>query len=293
MLSALKRKLFSLKKPITNRSIQRCVVLHNHLFKNAGSTLDWALRKNFGSSFVDHRDDEQMKLGASYLGSYIEQHQNVQALSSHHLRLPLPEVSDTPLLLLTLFRHPIERVTSVYKFERAQTCNSTPGVIHARKLSLRDYILWRMKPRVGSTIRNFHARRMLPPRELGQELISSADMSLINQTIETMDMVGTVERFDESMVLFEECLKAYYPEIDLSYVPQNVGQDPGEKGEQRLERLRSDVGDETYNLLLEKNQADLEVYSFVQNELDKRIAKTANFQEKLKDFQLRCQASKG
>jgi len=290
MFSALKRMIFSLKKPVASKDSRRCVVLHNHLFKNAGSTLDWALNKNFGSAFIDHRNDAEMKKGASYLGGYLTENDKVKALSTHHLRLPLPEITDVDVLLLTFFRHPIERVTSVYNFERAQRCNSTPGVIHARKLSLGDYILWRMKPGVGSTIRNFHAKRMLPPRKAGQELISDEEMSSIARTIQNMDMVGTVDRFDESMVLFEEYLKPFYPEIDLSYVAQNVGQDPDENREQRLERLKAEIGEETFNLLLENNQADLAVYSLAQQELEKRISAIDDFQSKLKDFQSRCQA---
>ena len=35
----------------------RNVILHYHLFKNAGSTLDWSLQRQFGAGFVDHRDD--------------------------------------------------------------------------------------------------------------------------------------------------------------------------------------------------------------------------------------------
>ena len=37
------------------------VILHGHIFKNAGTTLDWALKRSFGKAFVDHRRDDQMR----------------------------------------------------------------------------------------------------------------------------------------------------------------------------------------------------------------------------------------
>ena len=33
------------------------VIVHIHIFKNAGSSFDSSLRENFGKNFVDHRDD--------------------------------------------------------------------------------------------------------------------------------------------------------------------------------------------------------------------------------------------
>ena len=37
--------------------MRRKVIIHKHLFKNAGTTFDWSLHKNFGNDFCDHRDD--------------------------------------------------------------------------------------------------------------------------------------------------------------------------------------------------------------------------------------------
>lgn len=277
--------------PIANdENGNRVVILHNHLFKNAGSTIDWALERNFGGAFVDHREDNLMRQGASYLGPYLLKNRHVRALSSHHLTMPLPELASVRMMMIMMFRHPIERVTSVYNFERAQESDTHPGVIHARKFSLRDYIHWRMKPEVGPTIRNFQVRKMLPPRKVGQEIIHDAEMAEIKRQLPEMEMIGLVERFDESMVLFEECLRQIYPQIDLSYIAQNVGQEASEKKEARLERLRSEIGRETYDLLLENNQRDLQLLELVQEEVESRISRAKDFAEKLAEFRSRCSA---
>lgn len=269
---------------------ERPVIVHNHLFKNAGSTVDWALQQVFGAAFVDHRDDEEMRKGAEYLGPYINEHKNIKALSSHHLTMPLPEISGIKIISIMMLRNPIERVTSVYKFERAQISDTHPGVIHSQKHNLRDYIHWRMQPEVGSTIRNFQARKMLPPRNIGQEAITENEMAMLKRQLLNIEMLGLVARFDESMVLFEEYLQKIFPRIDLSYLPQNVRQELSMTTESRLEKLKTDIGTDTYDLLLKKNREDLQLFQYAETELSARISRVKRFDEKLANFRARCKA---
>ena len=65
--AALEKVLQTDSSPRKSKGIlSRPVILHCHLFKNAGSTLDWSLHKQFGSTFVDHRDGDSMRLGAGF-----------------------------------------------------------------------------------------------------------------------------------------------------------------------------------------------------------------------------------
>lgn len=275
-------------RQITNRNDRpRVVIIHNHIFKNAGSSIDWALRRNFGSGFVDHRDDDSMRQGAKYLEHYLRKKPRVTALSTHHLVKPLPSVDEIDLKEIMMLRHPIERVASVYHFERKQVID-IPGTVYARKSSLKDYIIWRMRPEVGATIRNFHVRKMLPPRKIGQERIEESEMKAAQEQLDQMDLMGLVEHFDESMVLFEEKLREFFPKIDLSYVAQNIGQEKKHGLSGKLHELEQEIGQETYDLLLENNQRDMELYIFVVQAFEKRIAAIPLFDEKLSAFRARC-----
>ena len=122
------------------RSKSRPVIVHGHIFKNAGSTFDWSLKRNFNKGFIDHRDTEEMKFGASdYLADYIGRHKRLKAISTHHLYwcMPLPEREKLDIIPCFFLRHPIERVRSVYDFERRQQ-SDTPGAVHAKKLCFKD-----------------------------------------------------------------------------------------------------------------------------------------------------------
>jgi len=288
-----RRHKYPVMHEVQSKHGKRIVIIHNHLFKNAGSTIDWILRKNFGDAFVDHRDDDSMRQGAPYLLKYLEENKNVQALSTHHLTLPLPQSVDLRMLKIMMFRHPIERVISVYNFEKSQDLSkfqNHPGVVHAHKLSLGDYIVWRMRKDVGSTIRNFHVRKALPPRKLSQEVINEEDMVLANQFLLSVEMLGLVDRFDESMVLFEEFLRTVYSNIDISYVAQNVSQNPLESRDDKINRLKSQIGQKTFRLLEMRNGQDLRLFKSVEKEFEFRVSTVKKFSDKLANFRRRCNA---
>lgn len=268
---------------------KRNIIIHNHLFKNAGSTIDWALKRNFGKDFVDHRDDENMRRGAEYLDPYLADHQTLKALSTHHLILPLPVVENARLMMVIMLRHPIERVQSVYNYERKQKHASTPGAIHARKYNLKEYVEWRMRPDIGETIRNFHTARCLYRHEYTyKDGIGDKQFARAVETIRSTEMIGLVERFDESIVLFEECLRSFFPEIDLSYRIQNVGTSKNVPREERVDTLRKEIGEATFAKLVENNSWDLKLYEIAFEEFTARVEKTTDFAQKLEDFRERC-----
>lgn len=262
----------------------RNVIVHNHLFKNAGSTIDWILHKNFGNRFVDHRDNTAMIRGkTAYLETFFRENPHVRAFSSHHLALPLPVMDGVSFHLLMMFRHPLERVTSVYNFERAQPQADTLGARFASKHSLRDYVIWRMRPDVPPSIRNYHLTRALP-NSFRLKPLSPSDMDSAKKFLESIPLLGIVERFDESMVLFEEKLRPIFPAISFAYKPQNVRQNRSETQEQRLDRLRAEIGEEAFDLFVEHNRLDLKLYEYAQVLCKQRLDKIEYLGQKLIAF---------
>ena len=132
----------------------RHVILHGHIFKNAGTTFDWSLRKNFGNSFLDHRQDQLMRQdGSAHLQQLLLDSPQLKAISSHHMTRALPEMAQVRFTQIYLLRHPLLRLRSVYDFERKQR-GQTPGSKAAKSKSFRDYVEWRMQQTVAHTIRN-------------------------------------------------------------------------------------------------------------------------------------------
>ncbi len=265
-------------------AVPRPVIVHCHLFKNAGSTLDWSLKRQFGAGFIDHRDDDSMRRGASFLGPYIEGHTRLSALSSHEVRLPLPVSEAFQVLPIIALRHPIDRARSVYDFERRQEAD-TPGAIHAKQLSFADYIRWRMQPDVRPVIRNFHCCFCISNFDtmIGeQEYFDS--VALLSRT----PLLVIVERYDESMILLEHNLEQYFPDIDLSYVRQN--ETPGREGslEQRVAAVFDELGAELTVEFREKNHWDMKLYEDAQAILNERLGSLGRIDSLLENFHARC-----
>ena len=114
----------------------RHVLLHGHMFKNAGTTLDWSLRRSFGAGFYEHRDDAAMREAPDHALAVALRNKAVVALSSHNLPCPPPVIPGVHFHCVFLLRHPIARILSVYAFERAQQAQ-TPGALTAKRMDLR------------------------------------------------------------------------------------------------------------------------------------------------------------
>ncbi|MDZ7785049.1 MAG: glycosyltransferase [Halioglobus sp.] len=262
----------------------RPVLLHCHLFKNAGSSLDWSLARHFGERFVDHRDDDAMRRGADYLGPYIARHQTVSALSSHHVRFPLPQSDDFQILPVIALRHPIDRARSVYDFERRQQA-STPGAIKAKELDFTDYIRWRMRPDSAPTVRNFHCAFLTS--RFDSDIDEHAYLDSLGRLAATPFLV-LVEYYDESMVLLEHNLAPYFPDIDLAYIAQNVTTGRDDNTERRVQAVYEELGPELEVLLREKNHWDMQLYENALGLFRERLGGIGRFDEKLANFRARC-----
>jgi hypothetical protein len=263
----------------------RHVLLHGHMFKNAGSTLDWALARSFGDAFVDHRDDQPMRReGAPYLAAYLGDHPTTRALSSHHLCYPLPEQAGLELHTVALLRHPLDRVLSVYHFERRQAA-ATPGAINAKRWGLARYVEWRLTPEAGATIRNFQTRFLSGKLGRPRQPVDEDDWQTARHRLDEI-AVGLVDEFDTSMVLFEKRLRPVFPELDLAHVPQNVGQrsrdrDPGAE-------LYEELGAGLFDALLSANQYDFMLYETARAVLHARRRSIEGFADCLAEYRSRC-----
>ncbi len=267
----------------------RYIIIHNHLFKNAGSSIDWALQHCFADDFIDHRDDKKMiKWGDSYLTSFFHKNRSLKAFSTHHLRLPLPDVDSINFIIIMMFRHPIERVLSVYNFEKKQKYSDTLGAVYARDHSLREYVEWRLRPDVPPSIRNFHIKKCLDWRNFPRFPLTDADVVEVKRRVDHQLLFGAVDMFDESMALMEKQFRPFFPNIDLSYVKQNVNAGNVQSFDQKLTYLEAELGQDVMRSLLEHNKEDMRLYKYARATLLGRIAAVDNFQELLGNFNERC-----
>ena len=268
----------------------RVIIAHGHIFKNAGTTFDWSLERNFASGFLDHRDDKAMReLGAKHLLALADERRDLQAVSSHFLCRPLPQTEDIQFEPVYFLRHPLERIDSVYAFEKRQDAD-TSGARAAKSMDFRAYVGWRMRAEVARTIRDYQTCNIAGRHETeGPCEVNFRTLKGAMDNLWQVRCVGVVDRYDESMVTFEHVLQDFFPSIDLAYVRQNAG--TGEATQlslpEKVDKVVRKLGDLRHKVLA-NNSFDLALYRFANQKLDEAILEIPDFAARLTNFRQRC-----
>jgi hypothetical protein len=266
--------------------VKRHILIHAHIFKNAGTTFDYSLKNNFGKNFIDYRFDHHRKQANEFLLSYIKQHASVKAISCHQIYNQIRNSKDYTFHYVYLLRHPIERVKSVYLFEKNQPQHESLGAKMAKKFTFEQYVEWRMLTETPPTIRNLQTIFLASQGNTVNDITQL--FSLAKKNIEKFPLIGMVDRYDDSMVVFEEYLKPFFSHIDLAYVKQNVNLSNQTLSiNEAVNEIKFELKKELYDKLVSENQYDLELYYMAHKLLDKRISQIDSFAEKLDNLKHR------
>jgi len=266
---------------------KKSVLFHFHIFKNAGSTIDWILKKNFGKSHLtlDNVTNPGAILSWDEIFDYIKKKKDVKAFSSHQARFPIPENIDFEFIPMVFIRHPMDRVFSIYSFKRESTDKSI-STVKAGSMTVTEFIKWSLDLKRYMPMKNFQVLYLSNKNTKSE--VDADDYELAIKRIKSCNILGVVDRLNESLVLAEEYARKFFKNIDFSYISQNVSQDRKGDLSQRLEERKSQIGEELWLKLNEHNKLDLQIYSIANEELDTRLKQINNFEQKLSDFLSRC-----
>ncbi|MEE9424919.1 MAG: sulfotransferase family 2 domain-containing protein [Methylococcales bacterium] len=243
----------------------RTVILHAHIFKNAGTSVDNILQFNYDTQFIDHLETDKLAEEKQlFLDNYLRQHPNIIAFASHHLPLPLQAVPDLNYCVIMMLRHPIIRASSAYRFERTQQTEN-PSADAAKRYDFADYVRWNVDNGY-QTFFNYFVRYCTST--VSEQL--SAEMRLkyaINQS-ENFAVLGVVERFAESMTVLKKNLRTNGLDLKLIQSRKNVTDQSSDRCENKLARIQQQLGEPLYATLLELNKEDLAFYQHSVQQLD-------------------------
>jgi hypothetical protein len=232
----------------------RTVVIHYHVFKNAGTSVDKALQSAFGQAWAGFEGNGR-KVTPAELADYVLENDAVTVVSSHLAHLPVPEIPGVRVVPVIFVRHPLDRIRSSYDFERIQQVD-TPGAKAAKELDLKGYIAWRLG--IGDrAVRNLHTWRL----GMGGNGPTELDRAL--DTIRRLPFVGLVERYQESLDRLTRLLGDEFPGLTLEPLHYNRTADETSDLEGRLARLRDELGEEGFDALRRANQDDLVLWDTV------------------------------
>jgi hypothetical protein len=236
---------------------KRFVILHYHLFKNAGTSVDSVLKKNFGKLW---EDVEFLPPGqedhAKAILKFIAEHQDLVAISSHTLFCPPPVYADIDVLPVIFVRQPLKRLRSAYDFERKQGVD-TIGAKLAKETDFAGYLRTRLAAAGDRSCRNFQTYRLA--RLLPNDGRPERDRAFA--ALDQLPFVGLVEEFGKSMRKLKGLLRPHIPSFqDFEAWENSTSSHKHGDAAAKRPSLREELGEETYSMLLEANRDDIEIY---------------------------------
>jgi hypothetical protein len=263
----------------------RHIILHHHIFKNAGSTLDFSLMSQFGTGFA-HFEDGGNPIHGTMLAEFLDGHPDLKAVSSHNFAS-----QSFDLILssrgyrafnLAMVRCPLRRLISMYLyFRRSEPTNILARI--AADMDLRPFareLIERHPYMIDSPQVNIIANDGFYGRA-----VSDDDLEKACARYATFSLCAPVERYDEAMIVLEYFNSAVYlpAGLDMAYLRQNVS-GPFKGGEP----LAEVIGKDNYDAIVALSDRDSRLWRFAGAELDRRIAIVPDFADRLVKFRMRC-----
>jgi hypothetical protein len=264
----------------------RFVIVHYHIFKNGGTTIEHVLEREFSARLATlHGPDSDSVLDGDDLLEFLEKNPEIAAVSSHHLRYPKPRCRRIVFFDCCFLRDPIERLYSSYSHFR----RSLAGDLYsrwARSCNPRDFAA-RMIEAAPHQISNVQVNQLVNAGAFTRPA-TERDFDQAIAIVKDMAIPGLVEMFEESLVAAEYFLGPAFPNLRLEYSPQNVSASPRAMQIRSANEWRGIWGSDLYERLLRMNAFDLELVRRARIEILRRLDSVPRLPEKLAEFRLRC-----
>ncbi len=229
-------------------SEERTIILHYHLFKNAGTSVDDVLKRNFPGRWATREFPATNDNNTALVEQWIRETPEVLAYSSHTLMGPVPRVDGVRIISLMLLREPVARIKSAYRFERRQL-SDTWGARLAKEHDFEGYVRARLARPGDRQCRNFQTYRLaslLPG--------AGSERDRAKAALAHLSVVGRVEAFDEAMARLAAKVTPWHPDFVPFKIRENVSQQEGATAMSAALKA----------LLIENNTDDIELISALQ-----------------------------
>jgi hypothetical protein len=231
--------------------VARRIIVHVHIYKNAGSSIEQLLWLGLGDQFVVlDTAPGHVTLRQQCVRGFLAANPGIKASSSHRLHPSLDLPGAVPIVML---RHPLDRARSAYDYAKREPT----AVEHhfARTTSFQDYIAWSVSSRGEGAVLHDHQ-----VRHLSDAAYRTADPDRWRCTRADLEQAkvnlgsyfaefGLVRRFRESCLLFNARCRPFVPAVNFVNYIENASGDPLQSEAAALARVRADLDDATYQAL--------------------------------------------
>ncbi|GGF86444.1 hypothetical protein GCM10007301_52880 [Azorhizobium oxalatiphilum] len=268
----------------------RFVILHHHIFKNAGTSLDSSLAHQFGADFTTLERNGEL-IPPDVLATLLRDNPQLKAVSSHSFMgqgfRDVEQALDLRFFHMALLRRPWDRLVSMYNFyQRAGLddvfCRS------ARDMSIDVFVKW--------VLRHYPNQINSPQVNIfgcggfyGRPIIER-DVEAAWAIYREFALCGPMERYDEAMVVLEYFNSpVYMPRgLRMEYILRNRSTHTAS-----VPRLKAMLSLSELDIVNELIRHDETLWTLADQELSRRVALVPDFAGRLADFRLRCDYLRG
>ena len=246
----------------------RTILVHYHIFKNAGSSVDASLKASFGTAWTEFEGSHAHDIQSStQLSHFLATNKHLVAVSSHLARPPLPWASCLPVVFL---RHPLLRAYSVYEFTRKDS--SQPYGDIARDAGFADYVRWALRSERGSVvIRNYQVIHLSDASWRHENILDAQagphDLEQARNLLTAWGIVGIVESYALSAKIFQKRYGPLLPGLEFRHLHENSTKLVQGTVEDQIDRICLLLGGSLYDEFMAINALDLDLYKHAQQVL--------------------------
>ena len=251
---------------------RRPLLVHYHIYKNAGTSVEKNLSESFGDKWTAFEGaPEKTVLSNDDIAAFAEANPDIGAISSHKAR-PFPSFRTFfPILFL---RHPIDRARSMYYFAKRDPVQIDHPV--ARDSSFQDYVnYWIDSP--SSILRNYQVAHLSQASFRVPDLWHAAprpeDLLEARDYLGSLRFFGLVRRFEASCRGFEASYRRTFPALRMCPVRENASTEESLSETAMLNVARHELGAAAYMRLIDANQFDLALYDTALKLFDRNLAR--------------------
>jgi hypothetical protein len=268
----------------------RCVLLHYHIFKNAGSTIEEIFERSFGKAFsrIETPDREGLVSDQDLL-EFLAQNRSTKAISSHQIRYPTPRFPGFLFLDVVLLRDPIDRIRSIYDFYHLRPATGDP-LSELAQGSLGDFVAGLVEQQ-QLYIKNVQVNQLACAGDSDEP--EERDFLIAEERIRHAAFLGVVDCFNKSMAAGEHRLQTVFPELDCAQLAENVtGGMEGDLAD-RITKVRAACHKSAYAELLRLNALDMRLANCARAEVERRFGLVPDACAKLQEFERRISEPPG
>ena len=264
----------------------RWVLVHCHIFKNAGSTIESILRRCFGREFATlHGPGRDSTIKGAELAAFLSANPQIAAVSSHHTAYPLPAIAGTILFDVCFFRNPLLRLWSMYRYFRVAPASGDLASCAQCRMAPEffDFLMSEYPQLVNDAQVNYLANGGVYTRPP-----TAQDLRVAIERVRQISIPGIVELFDESAVTAEYFLRPTFPALRFDYVTENVSTNANDGPAEEV--FRREIGVARYAQLERMNRLDTQMLAFAREEMLRRFEMVPDRGQRLASLRERCKA---